>query len=68
MAYFISFVMFSLVQVMFNIKKLSFCMPCRSSGQSGLREDMRVVQRGSAGQSNRRRAEPGQRRGAEGCS
>ncbi len=48
--------------------QLCFVFVYCSFGQSGLREDLCVVQRSSAGQSDRLRAEPGQRRGTEGCS
>lgn len=41
------------------------CDMFRSIGQPGLREDMRAVQRSSAGQPDRRRTEPGQRRGPQ---
>lgn len=44
------------------------CFVRCSVGQFGLWEDLRVVQCGGIGQSNRHRAEPGQRRGAESCS
>lgn len=44
------------------------CFVRCSFGQFGLWENLRVVQCGGVGQSNRRRAEPGQRRGAKICS
>lgn len=49
-------------------KEFVFCFVCCSFGQFGLREDVCVVQRSSLGQSDRLGAEPGQRRGTEGCS
>lgn len=51
-----------------KISCVCVCFVRCSFGQFGLWEDLRVVQCGGVGQSNRRRAEPGQRRGAESCS
>lgn len=54
-------------RVVVNVFVCLFTVALGSLGLFGLREDLRAVQHRRPGQSDRHRAEPGQRRGAEGC-